>query len=105
MALVVNGAYLTMAGETKGPKTTRFDRLGRNPWEDRLGFCGSHEIEKPHGEWNRVEMVCDGDKESATVNVRQTITGTGASPPKGKILLQSEGAELCFRRLDLYPLR
>ena len=103
--LVVNGAYLTVAGETKGPQTTRFDRPGRNPWEDRLGFRGPHQIEKPHGEWNRLEMVCDGDKVSVTVNGHQTIAGTNASPHKGKILLQSEGAELCFRRLDLYPLR
>lgn len=103
--LVVSGAYLTVDGETKGPKTARFDRPGRNPWEDVLGFRGPHEIEKPVGEWNRMELLCDGDKFSITVNGHKTLAGTNASPRAGKILLQSEGAEIFFRRLDLYPLR
>lgn len=103
--LVVNGAYLTVAGETKGPATSRFDRPGRNPWEDKLGFRGPHEIENPHGEWNRVEITCAGDQVSVRVNGHPTIHGVKATPRKGKILLQSEGAELFFRRLDLYPLR
>jgi len=102
--LVVTGAFLTVAGETKGPATSRFDRPGRNPWEDKLGFRGPHEIENPHGEWNRLEVVCDGDKVSVTVNGHPTVAGVNAIPRKGKILLQSEGAELFFRRLDLYPL-
>jgi Domain of Unknown Function (DUF1080) len=103
--LVVNGAYLTVAGETKGPAIARFDRPGRNPWEDKLGFRGPNEIEQPHGEWNRMEIVCEGGNVSVTVNGQQTIAGTNATPRKGKILLQSEGAEIFFQRLDLYPIR
>lgn len=102
--LVVNGAYLTVGGETKGPKTARFDRPGRNPWEDRLGFRGPHEIEKPRGRWNRMEILCAGDKVSIKVNGHQTLEGTNAIPHAGKIVLQSEGAEIFFRRVDLYPL-
>lgn len=103
--LVVSGAYLTVAGETKGPKIARFDRPGRNPWEDRLGFRGPHEIEKPRGEWNQMEVLCDGDKVSIKVNGHKTLEGTNAIPHAGKIVLQSEGAEIFFRRLDLYPLK
>jgi len=102
--LVVNGAYLTVNGETKGPQTARFDRPGRNPWEDKLGFRGPHEIEKPHGEWNRLEVLCKGDKVRVTVNGHRTLEGTNAMPCSGRIVLQSEGAEIFFRRLDLYPL-
>src|SRR5690349_14824217 len=60
--LVVSGSYLTVDGVTKGPQTARFDRPGRNPWKDEKGFRGPHEIEKPHGEWNRMEVLCEGDK-------------------------------------------
>ena len=76
-----------------------------NPWEDRLGFRGPNEIEKPRGEWNRMEVLCDGDKVSIKVNGHQTLEGTNAIPHAGKIVLQSEGAEIFFRRLDLYLLK
>lgn len=103
--LVVSGALLTVDGETKGPRTARFDRPGRNPWQDVVGFRGPNEIEKPFGQWNRMEMVCDDDKFSVSVNGRQTLAGSNAFPRAGKILVQSEGAEIFFRRLDVYPLK
>jgi len=103
--LVVSGAYLTVDGVTKGPQIARFDRPGRNPWQDSKGFRGPHEIEKPRGEWNQMEVVCEGDKVSITVNGHKTLQGTNATPHAGKILVQSEGAEIFFRRLDVYPLK
>jgi hypothetical protein len=103
--LVVSGAYLTVGGVTKGPEIARFDRPGRNPWKDQKGFRGPHEIEAPTGQWNKLEITCDHDRFSYKVNGHVTLTGTNASPQMGKILLQSEGAEVYFRRLDLYPLK
>jgi hypothetical protein len=103
--LVVSGAYLTVDGVRKGPNIARFDRPGRNPWKDERGFRGPHEIEKPHGEWNRMEVLCDGDKLAIQVNGHPTLSGTNAVPSSGKILVQSEGAEVFFRRLDLYPIK
>ncbi len=103
--LVVGGAYLTVNGKTLGPKTARFDRPGREPWKDVKGFRGPHEIEKPFGQWNKMEIICDGDRVCVRVNGHTTVEGTNASLRMGKILLQSEGAEIFFRRLDLYPLR
>jgi hypothetical protein len=102
--LVVNGAYLTVDGETKGPNIARFDRPGRNPWKDEKGFRGPHEIEKPAGEWNGMEVLSDHGKVSIKVNGHTTLTGTNASPTSGRILMQSEGAEIFFRRLDVYPM-
>jgi hypothetical protein len=102
--LVVSGALLTVDGVTKGPRIERFDRPGRNPWKDEKGFRGPNEIEKPPGQWNRMEVICDGDRVGVIVNGIQTLAGTNASPTAGKILLQSESAEIFFRRLDLYPL-
>jgi hypothetical protein len=103
--LVVSGAYLTIDGVTKGPAIARFDRPGRNPWNDVKGFRGPHEIENPHGEWNKMEITCDHDLVSISVNGHRTLTGTNASPSMGKIVLQSEGAEVFFRKLDLYPIQ
>jgi hypothetical protein len=103
--LVVNGAYLTIDGVRKGPEIARFDRPGRNPWEDVKGFRGPHEIEKQHGQWNKLEVTCSNDLVSISVNGHHTLTGTNGTPRMGKIVLQSEGAEVFFRRLDLYPIR
>jgi hypothetical protein len=103
--LVVNGASLTVNGVTKGPHTERFDRPGRNPWKDVLGYRGTNEIESPHGEWNTLEVVCAGGEVGVAVNGHQTLSGKSAKPAKGKILLKSEGAEVFFRKLDLYPIK
>jgi Domain of Unknown Function (DUF1080) len=102
--LVVNGALLTVDGVRKGPRIERFDRPGRNPWQDVTGFRGPHEIENPHGEWNTIEAICDGDKIALSVNGHKTVEGTNCNLHSGKIMLQSEGAEVFFRRLDIYPL-
>ena len=83
----------------------RIDRVGRDPaWKDVLGFRGAHEIEKPAGEWNTLEVECRGDTISVTLNGTLVNRVTRVKPARGKIQLQSEGAEIFFRRVDLYPL-
>src|SRR5207248_2285698 len=84
---LVSGAYLTVDGVTKGPAIARFDRPGRNPWRDEKGFRGPHEIESPTGQWNRMEVLCEGDKLAITVNGHKTLEGTNAAPHAGKIVL------------------
>lgn len=61
--------------------------------------------EKPSGEWNVVEVICDGDKITNIVNGVVVNQGTKASVTKGKILLQSEGAEVFYRKVELMPLK
>lgn len=69
--------------------------------------------EKPHGEWNLVEVVCDGATVTNIVNgkivnvatgVSQTRDGSGPALIKGKIVFQSEGAEVYYRNIVLKPL-
>jgi hypothetical protein len=103
--LVVSGAKLTVDGVTKGPRIERFDRPGRNPWKDVKGFVGPNEIEKPIGQWNTMRILCEGDKYGIWVNGHKTLIGSNAVPQAGKILVQSEGAEIHFRKLDLYPIK
>jgi hypothetical protein len=64
----------------------------------------TRDAEKPNGEWNVVEVVCDGDKITNIVNGVVVNEATGASETRGRILLQSEGAELFYRNIELTPL-
>jgi hypothetical protein len=60
--------------------------------------------EKPIGEWNTYEIICNGDKITLKVNGEVLNEGTGAEVVPGKIALQSEGAEIHFRNIRLIPL-
>jgi Domain of Unknown Function (DUF1080) len=62
------------------------------------------DAEKPTGEWNTVEVICDGGKITNIINGVVVNEGTDASVRKGRILLQSEGAEVWFRKVELEPL-
>ena len=63
------------------------------------------DAEKPTGEWNTIEVVCDGDAITNIVNGQVVNKGTGASVTRGKIVLQSEGAEVYYRKVELTPLK
>jgi hypothetical protein len=62
------------------------------------------DAEKPNGEWNTVEVICDGGKIVNKVNGEVVNEGADASVTRGKILLQSEGAEVFYRKVELTPL-
>jgi len=64
----------------------------------------SKDAEKPNGEWNTIEVVCDGDKITNIVNGVVVNEGSKASETKGRIVLQSEGAEVFYRKVELTPL-
>ncbi len=74
-------------------------------WKDVIDFRGKDDVEKPVGQWNRVEVVADGADFVHLLNGVDVNRGTGADPRKGKILFQSEGAELFFKTIELHPLR
>ncbi|WP_165748803.1 DUF1080 domain-containing protein [Cellulophaga sp. Z1A5H] len=69
--------------------------------------------EKPHGEWNRLEIYCLGNESLHVVNgivvnrvqnIRYDIDGKTISVTKGKIQLQSEAAEVYYKDLTLTPI-
>lgn len=83
----------------------RFNWWGRDPnWTDTLAYRGPREVERPHGEWNRLEVVCDGDRITTILNGLVVNVGTDSSHTEGKIQLQSEGAEIIFRKVEVRPL-
>jgi hypothetical protein len=78
---------------------------GRDPsWKDVRGFRGAGDIEKPAGEWNHMEVICNGDTITTILNGLVVNIGTKSSLTRGKILLQSEGAEIFFRKVEVRPL-
>ena len=94
--------------ENGTPKTLergRFDWFGRDPnWKDQLGYRGPKDIEKPVGEWNRQEVVADRDTLTNIVNGVVVNKGYRVYPTAGKIQLQSEGAEIYYRRVEMIPV-
>ena len=84
----------------------RFNWYARDPeWKDVKGFRGKEDVEKPVGEWNHYEIICDGDTITPILNGKTMNIGTKCNHTKGKILFQSESAEVFFRRIDLQPLK
>ncbi len=84
----------------------RINWYARDPdWKDIKGFRGKEDVEKPAGEWNTLECICAGDKITNILNGKVVNAGTKASHTKGKILFQSEGAEIFFRKIELRPVK
>lgn len=61
--------------------------------------------EKPIGEWNQYEIVCQGDDIKIKVNGTLVNHVTKCSATKGAICLQSEGAPIEFREIVLTPIK
>jgi hypothetical protein len=60
--------------------------------------------EKPTGEWNRVEVISNKGKCTHIVNGVVVNEGTDASLRSGRIMIQSEGAEIYYRKIDIKEL-
>jgi hypothetical protein len=60
-------------------------------------------FENPTGEWNVMEIICSGNQSEHYVNGHLVNCGKNASVSNGKILLQSEGAEVYYRSVELMP--
>jgi hypothetical protein len=98
--------YWQKGGEPRTRDSGRFNWFGRDPeWKDVLGFRGRNDVEKPVGEWNRQEVIADGDTLTYILNGVVVNHGTHSSHTAGKIQLQSEGAEIFIRRVEMLPLK
>ena len=83
----------------------RINWYGRDEdWADKIGFRGKNDVESPHGEWTRLEVMADGGHLIYKVNGVVVNEAFEAKPDFGKILLQTEQAEMFVRRYELWPL-
>jgi len=73
-------------------------------FKELIDTRGRHDVESPLGEWTRVECVCSGNRITAIVNNVTVNECYNVFPSAGKILLESEGFEILFRKFDLHPL-
>jgi hypothetical protein len=55
------------------------------------------DYEKPTGQWNTVVVVAKGNRIEHWVNGKVNMVGKNASLTRGRINLQSEGAEIWYR--------
>ncbi|HKB03881.1 MAG TPA: DUF1080 domain-containing protein [Gemmataceae bacterium] len=62
-------------------------------------------IEKPVGEWNQYEITCKGDEIKIAVNGKLVNEARKSELTKGRIALQSEGAEVHFKDIELKPVK
>jgi hypothetical protein len=93
-------------GEPRVYSSGRINWWGRSEdWADRLGFRGPQDVESPGLEWTRLEAVVEKGDLTYYVNGKLVNAGTESSWTEGKIMIQSEGAEIYFRRIDLEPIR
>jgi Domain of Unknown Function (DUF1080) len=84
----------------------KIDHFGKGPSQNVVGFRDPiGDLEKPHGEWNQLVLIVHGNDVKQYVNGKLANEGTDPFPTDGKILFQSEGAEVYFRNMKLYPLK
>ena len=100
-----NSPVFNPSGEKITVTSGRINWYGRDPaWKDEKDFRGANDVEKPVGEWNRIECIVKGDEIIIYLNGILVNQASEVQPRRGKIQIQSEGAEIFFRKIDLIPL-
>lgn len=100
------GAYVYKpGGEEVTIQGGRINWYARDPaWKDTIDFRGQRDVENPVGEWNTMECVAKGDEIFVYLNGILVNYAKDVHPRKGKIQIQSEAAEIVFRRITLAEL-
>ena len=89
------GDFWTIGEKLTVPNTTPQGRR----WLKR-----QESVEKPPGEWNTMRVRCQADTLKVWVNDVLMNEAAGLSATRGALCLQSEGAEIHFRKVELRPL-
>lgn len=74
-------------------------------FKELLDTRGKDDVESKLGDWTKVECICRGSRLEVHVNGTKVNECFDVVPAAGKILLQSEGFEIDFRRFELFELR
>jgi hypothetical protein len=73
-------------------------------WTDTKNFRGKQDVDSPVGEWTRIDVFCNGGHIETFVNGTKVNEAFDVSPTAGRLQLQSELAEVWFRRWELWPV-
>ena len=74
-------------------------------FKELIDTRGKDDVDSPLGEWTRVECICQGKRIQILINGTKVNECFDVFPAAGKILLQSEGFEIDFRRFEIHPLK
>jgi Domain of Unknown Function (DUF1080) len=93
------------------PKQNIFDPQSTAPWGYWTGhLSASAEPDRPHGEWNQLEIYVVGDSAIHVANgvvimaITEALDKNGNPLKSGQIQLQSEAAECFYRNIRLTPI-
>jgi len=73
-------------------------------WSDTLGYRGKDDLDAKVGEWNRMEIIAQGDTLKYIFNGHVVNEAFNVKPSEGKVCIQTEGADIFVRRFELWPL-
>jgi hypothetical protein len=74
-------------------------------FKELLDTRGKDDLESPLGEWTKVECICRAKTIEIRVNGTTVNKAFDVFPAAGKILLQTEGFEIDFRRFAIKPVK
>ncbi|MBC7627517.1 MAG: DUF1080 domain-containing protein [Ferruginibacter sp.] len=99
-------SYVYQAGgDTMKLTSDRINWYARDAgWKDIKGFRGANDIEKPMGEWNRMECIANNGELTVILNGKVVNHAFNVIPNHGHIQIQAEGAEILFRLVDILPV-
>ena len=83
----------------------RINWFARDPgWKDVKDFRGAGDIEKPAGKWNKLVCVVKGGEILIYLNGILVNHAVDVKPRKGRIQIQSEGAEIFVKQVRIEKL-
>lgn len=109
----VGGVLVDVEADRSGERTLVFRPGGElvRGWRNRI--IRNPMSENPSGEWNTVEIyvvgqtavhVCNGKTNMILTGLRHVVDGREEPLVRGKIQIQSEGAEVFYRNIEIRPI-
>ena len=94
MLVLMNGANANEADQEKAAQKVEFNIIRKQ----------AESSEKDQGEWNTIEVICQGDQITNYVNGVLQNRATGLNVTQGHICLQSEGKDILFKNVYITKL-
>ncbi len=105
--------FVDVEGERKGEKSIVYKKGGTKFTGVNYRIIRDVDHEKKHGEWNTIEIFCvgntcvhvvNGKTNMILTNPRWRVDGKDVPLTRGKLEIQSEGAEVFYRGMAIRPI-
>jgi hypothetical protein len=84
-----------------GPGTRQITVDGKKLVKGRIQKPEGGDVEKPLGQWNRIEVICDRGRFLFSINGRLIVSGMNPLPSSGAIMFQHNKGAIEFGRVRL----